>query len=144
ENVAQAGRGCAASAWDELRKPRNLGPLALPSPPIFIVSGRRKKEQYWPLSPRNLWRLNKLYPCFVVRFIFEENAVCSTFSVLFALRSQQYPIASWRTPRIKMLFTQLFCFQFLRIHHAVNPKLFRNDQNTAAPARLGHSRDLLG
>src|SRR5262245_20607227 len=40
EKVAQAGRGCAASAFDELRKQRNLGPLALRSPPIFLVSGR--------------------------------------------------------------------------------------------------------
>src|SRR5262245_6720904 len=36
EKVAQAGRGCAASAWDEMIKPRNLGPLALRSSPIFI------------------------------------------------------------------------------------------------------------
>jgi len=41
EKVAQAGRGCAATACDEMRKPRNLGPLALLSAPIFIISGRR-------------------------------------------------------------------------------------------------------
>jgi hypothetical protein len=30
-------RGCAASAWDELRKPRNLGPLALLSLPVLML-----------------------------------------------------------------------------------------------------------
>src|SRR5215475_8481034 len=36
ENVAQAGRGCAAPSYDELRKQRNLGPRALRRLPIFI------------------------------------------------------------------------------------------------------------
>jgi hypothetical protein len=45
EKVAQAGRGCAASACDEIGKQRNLGPLALLSPPISIVSGRRDRHK---------------------------------------------------------------------------------------------------
>jgi len=45
ENVAQAGRGCAAPSCDELRKQRNLGPLALRSPPIFIISRRRSQHK---------------------------------------------------------------------------------------------------
>src|SRR5262245_42242025 len=36
ENVAQAGRGCAAPSYDELRKQRNLGPRALRRLPTFI------------------------------------------------------------------------------------------------------------
>jgi len=44
ENVAQAGRGCGAPAKGEMRKQRNLGPLALRSPPIFIVSRASQRD----------------------------------------------------------------------------------------------------
>src|SRR5262245_3420654 len=76
--------------------------------------------------------------------LFRLKARLHTHSVLFSLGSQKHPIAPRRTPRIKMLLTQLFRLQFLRIYHAVNPALSRNDQNASAPARLGQERDLVG